>query len=429
MPTSVALIAHDGKKDDMVAFAQRFKAILSRYHVIATGTTGQRIQAEAALTVERMQSGPLGGDAQISARVVEGSVAAVVFLIDPLYAQPHEPDIQALLRICEVHNVPLATNLATAEAVLTQLNKARVGHLIFNPVAGQGNPDNDLALISRLLEPQIQLNVIYTDPDRDLTQQVQMALEQGTDLIIAAGGDGTVSVVAGGLAETTTPLGVIPRGTANAFAVALGIPTNLQDACATILAGSTRLIDVARCNGKAMVLLAGIGFEANMVERANRDLKARLGPLAYILAGMQQVGGVEPFQASVEMDNKSTEVTTGAITVANAAPPTSVLAQGFGQVMFDDGLLDVTISTSKSPLQSINALTSLFTSALVNTPSDHDEITRLRTRRIRIDTDPPQKVVVDGDIFGMTPVDIECISQGLTVLAPLSTIGDSLADD
>jgi len=429
MPTSVALIAHDGKKDDMVVFAQRFKATLSRYHLIATGTTGQRIQAEAGLSVECMQSGPLGGDTQISARVVDGDVAAVVFFIDPLYAQPHEPDIQALLRICNVHDVPLATNLATAEAVLTQLNKARVGYLIFNPVAGRGNPDNDLALVCRLLEPQVQLHVVYTEPDQDLGEQVKGALAQGPDLVIVAGGDGTVSAVAGGLIETGIPLGVIPRGTANAFAVALGIPTNLQEACATILAGSTRLVDVAYCNDKAMVLLAGIGFEANMVEQANRDLKSRLGPLAYILAGMKQVRAVESFKASVEMDDKVTEVTTGTITVANAAPPTSVLAQGFGQVLFDDGRLDVTIATGNSPLQSINALTSLFTSALVNTPSDHDEITRLRTQHIRIDTEPPQKVVVDGDIVGTTPVEIKCIPQGLTVLAPLSTIGDSLADD
>ena len=159
-----------------------------------------------------MLSGPLGGDTQIGARVAVGDVAAVVFLIDPLYAQPHEPDIRALLRVCEVHNVPLATNIATAEAVITHLGKARVAHLIFNPVAGQSNPNNDLALIRRTLEPQVQLNVIFTEADKSPADQAREVLEAGTDLVIASGGDGTVSMVAGVVMETDIPLGGDSQG-------------------------------------------------------------------------------------------------------------------------------------------------------------------------------------------------------------------------
>lgn len=118
MPQTIALIAHDRKKDNLVAFAQAHVDLLSRYRLIATGTTGQRIHEATQLDVERKLSGPLGGDAQIAAEVVTGDVVAVFFLIDPLYAQPHEPDIQALLRICEVHNVAIATNLATAAAIV-----------------------------------------------------------------------------------------------------------------------------------------------------------------------------------------------------------------------------------------------------------------------------------------------------------------------
>jgi diacylglycerol kinase (ATP) len=118
MTPTIALIAHDRKKDDIVAFAQTHVDLLAHYRLIATGTTGQRIHAATQLTVERKLSGPLGGDAQIATEVVMGAVVAVVFLIDPLYAQPHEPDIQALLRICEVHNVAIATNLATAAALM-----------------------------------------------------------------------------------------------------------------------------------------------------------------------------------------------------------------------------------------------------------------------------------------------------------------------
>lgn len=420
MPNCLALIAHDSKKDDMVAFANQHYAVMSKYHLIATGTTGQRINQATGLVVERMASGPLGGDTQISARVVTGDVAAVLFFVDPLYAQPHEPDIQALLRVCEVYNVPLATNLATADAVVAYLQKSRVGHLIFNPVAGQGNPDQDLALIRRLLEPQVQLNVIFTSPDINPAQQAQQAIADGAEIILASGGDGTVSAVASSVVETDIPLGIIPRGTANAFSVALGIPTDMRSACETILACTTRVVDVARCNGQPYILLAGIGFEAEMVDRANRELKNRLGVLAYLLAGVQQFQEQTAFKAVIDIDGELTEVSTSTITVANAAPATSVLAQGFGQVVVDDGLLDVTIATPQSRLQGLNTLTSLFASALVNTPTQREDIICLRAERIKITTEPTQKVVIDGEIVTAESIEFECLPKALTVLAPLA---------
>ncbi|MBF6593805.1 MAG: methylglyoxal synthase [Thermaceae bacterium] len=126
---SVALVAHDGKKADMVAFAIASKAILSRFPLIATGTTGKLLIEKTGLSVERLLSGPLGGDQQIGARVAQDGVIAVIFLRDPLAAQPHEPDVQALMRVCDVHNVPLATNLSAAEAVLAWLEQLPSGDL------------------------------------------------------------------------------------------------------------------------------------------------------------------------------------------------------------------------------------------------------------------------------------------------------------
>jgi methylglyoxal synthase len=121
MANTIALIAHDGKKDDMIRFAKTNRETLDKFCLIATGTTGERIMQAAGLSVERMLSGPYGGDAQIAARVAQGEVVAVIFLVDPLYAHPHEPDIQGLLRICNVHNVPVATNEATATLILAGL--------------------------------------------------------------------------------------------------------------------------------------------------------------------------------------------------------------------------------------------------------------------------------------------------------------------
>jgi methylglyoxal synthase len=117
----IALIAHDHKKDDIVHLAGEFFPFLSQCQLMATGTTGRRLRQEARLGVECLLSGPMGGDLQIGARLAVGDVDAVVFLRDPMTPQPHEPDINALVRACDVHNVPCATNLAGARLMLTGL--------------------------------------------------------------------------------------------------------------------------------------------------------------------------------------------------------------------------------------------------------------------------------------------------------------------
>lgn len=121
LPTRIALIAHDHKKDTMVQLAKEFEPLLRQCTLSATGTTGGRLVDEVGLTVERMLSGPWGGDLQIGARLAQGEVDVVIFLRDPMTPQPHEPDINALVRACDVHDVPCATNLSTARMVLAQL--------------------------------------------------------------------------------------------------------------------------------------------------------------------------------------------------------------------------------------------------------------------------------------------------------------------
>lgn len=115
---ALALIAHDDKKDDLVAFVRSELDFFARYPLVATGNTGHRLETELGLTVERVTHGPHGGDLIIGGRVAEGRIRAVFFLRDPLTAQPHEPDVSALMRVCDVHEVPLATNVSTARAVI-----------------------------------------------------------------------------------------------------------------------------------------------------------------------------------------------------------------------------------------------------------------------------------------------------------------------
>jgi len=118
MQKTLALVAHDAKKDDLVQLIKAHKEELAEVDLVATRSTGQLIRERLGLPVTLLQSGPLGGDQQIGALIASEEVTAVIFLRDPLTAHPHEPDVSALLRVCDVHNVPLATNLATAEAIL-----------------------------------------------------------------------------------------------------------------------------------------------------------------------------------------------------------------------------------------------------------------------------------------------------------------------
>jgi methylglyoxal synthase len=119
---TLALIAHDSKKEDMVRLMKAHKEELAGVTLVATRSTGQLVMGRTRLPVTLMQSGPLGGDQQIGAMVANEEVDAVIFLRDPLTAHPHEPDVSALLRVCDAHGIPLATNIATAEAVLHLLS-------------------------------------------------------------------------------------------------------------------------------------------------------------------------------------------------------------------------------------------------------------------------------------------------------------------
>lgn len=118
---TIALIAHDRKKQDMLQFVQQHESVLARHSLIATATTGRIIKENTSLAVTTYLSGPLGGDQQIGARIAGQEVDLVIFLRDPLTAQPHEPDITALLRLCDVHNIPVATNETSANLLLVGL--------------------------------------------------------------------------------------------------------------------------------------------------------------------------------------------------------------------------------------------------------------------------------------------------------------------
>lgn len=120
---NIAFIAHDRKKDEMVNFVTAYEQVFEGHQLYSTGTTGKRIMEQTDLQIHRFMSGPLGGDQQIGALVAKNEMDLIIFLRDPLMAQPHEPDINALLRLCDVQGIPLATNVATAEILVKALDR------------------------------------------------------------------------------------------------------------------------------------------------------------------------------------------------------------------------------------------------------------------------------------------------------------------
>ncbi len=123
---NIALIAHDKKKNDMISLAMKYKDVLKKHTLYATGTTGTLVMGETGLSIRRMKSGPLGGDQQIGAMIAANELDLIIFLRDPLTAQPHEPDVSALLRLCDVQNIPLATNLASSTVMLNAVDRGEL---------------------------------------------------------------------------------------------------------------------------------------------------------------------------------------------------------------------------------------------------------------------------------------------------------------
>lgn len=291
--------------------------------------------------------------------------------------------------------------------------------LIFEARAGKCEKEQDLITIERTLLPEMDLEVRFTAEDVKAKSLARQALQDSFDLIIALGGDGTISAVAEVMMGTGIPLGIIPRGTANAFATALGIPITVSGACEIILKGHTRAVDGAKTNYHSMITTVGIGLEAEAFYRVEQQEKKDLGTLSYGIANFQQlVNDLNNFEIWLETDEKEIHLQGVAVTIANVAPLISLLAQGTEKAIVDDGLLDITIVAPTDTIDAIASTFSLLKSALQGEATHRSSIVHLRSRYIKVRTNPPQKIAIDGDLAGETPIEIECIPAALTVFAP-----------
>ncbi|MBA3463221.1 MAG: YegS/Rv2252/BmrU family lipid kinase [Deltaproteobacteria bacterium] len=259
--------------------------------------------------------------------------------------------------------------------------------------------------------------------DHDIGACVKAAITAGAKTIVAAGGDGTVSAVAALISDSDqVQLGVLPLGTSNSFAAALGIPAEIGGAIEVIARADCRPIDLAYVTTtegrKAMVLHCMIGFHADAIANTATDSKRRWGVLAYAGSAMRELANLESFAVEIDTGEHIVKCSANAVAAANLAPIKTVLAHGPSHVLGDDGLIDVTIVAADSMLEAIATGVHLYRQARSGEPATRANVGSFSARTLVITTDPPQQVLVDGEAFGTTPVTIENIPHALRVLAP-----------
>ena len=290
--------------------------------------------------------------------------------------------------------------------------------LIHSPGGGSAS-EQDLARARELLSAQLELEVVLVSDDISPPEHARRALARGSRLLIASGGDGTVSGVGGMLVGVPDAvLGILPRGTANSIATHLGVPRDVDAACAVILGGHTRVIDTGVVNGRPMLLMATIGVHAEAITDVDPERKRMLGALAYVLEEVDRMIDSELFEVTVEANAQRATSMANAVTVANIARVATVLAQGSASIEPDDGKLGVTLVAIQGLAEAIATTFHLATSALMARPAERDNIGHFRTAEVRIETKEPKRVMVDGEDAEQTPITVTCLPRSLSVLVP-----------
>lgn len=289
-------------------------------------------------------------------------------------------------------------------------------HIIYNAAAGTAKEEK-LDKVNELLKSFFELTFHEATEQNQAKDIAQQLVNEGKQFVVAAGGDGTVTQVAQALVNTDAVMGIIPFGTSNALASMLygdGIRLKpIETACAVITSGKTRKIDIAKINDSYMVLLAGAGLERGMTEEAEDGLKDEWGAFGYILGGIKHIKKEDIFEATLKVDDQTYTFQTGSVTIANTAPKTSIFAQGGSEPLPDDGLLDVTVIVNVE--NEANAAETLV-QLLKDKPTEGSEFVKhFQGKHVELDTHPTQKLVIDGEISGTTPVTIDIVPAALQV--------------
>ncbi len=290
--------------------------------------------------------------------------------------------------------------------------------LIHNQGGGSANPES-IDRARALLSSDFELDVREITEAQDPVVLAREAIASGSGLLIAAGGDGTVSgVAAAAIGNQHVSVGILPYGTANSIAGHLGIPRDLEAACALIVNGRERVLDTALVNDRPMLLMATLGVHAEAVTEVDPELKRKYGSFAYVLEEVTRMISNSLFEVTPHSGARRFTCQASAVTAANLAPPTTLVAQGPASIVDDDGLLDVTIVAIDSAASALATSLHLATHALAGLPANRDNIAFFRATEVRVETREPKRLMVDGEDAGETPFLVRCVPRSLRMRVP-----------
>ncbi|VUD58912.1 Putative lipid kinase [Thalassocella blandensis] len=307
--------------------------------------------------------------------------------------------------------------------------------IIANPVSGGGKWKQHKEEIQDYLKPYFTLHILETTPEISAKQRAQQVLHEDYHTVIAAGGDGTVSEVANVIGNHDINLGILPMGTANSLChVLIGIQskiTPILSACATIIRGELKHIDMAQCNDETMLLAIGVGIEEKMISHASRENKNESGQFAYIQGFINAVNNNKVLKLDVEFENeKPVTLKTPSLVIANASPSSSILAQGNGNPDFSDGLLDVTwIDNAHSP--SVGSTIKSIGNLVLNTVNENassPDICHKRVSQIHITMEGGLDYVIDGEVRHANDITVKVVPEALRVYFAPDETDDELMD-
>jgi YegS/Rv2252/BmrU family lipid kinase len=307
-------------------------------------------------------------------------------------------------------------------------------HVVINPAAGQDEPV--LGTLNNVFRAAgVEWDVSITKSAGDATAQARQAAERGADIVAAYGGDGTVAEVASGLIGTTTPLAILPGGTANAMSSELQIPQQLRQAAELICSEQAvvRKIDMGEANGRHFILRVGVGFEASMVEMADRELKDRFGNFAYLWAAVQNL--VQPQISRYQMTLDGQQIETEGITciIANSGNLAQRNLSLLPGIDISDGVLDVIVIQPAGLRMFIDLVGGI--TGLLNMEANGGNVNAQgqrtvqwwQAREIELAAQPAQSVQLDGEVLGTPAVSCRVLPQAIRVLTPGALNGKAAA--
>lgn len=299
-------------------------------------------------------------------------------------------------------------------------------HLVVNPAAGK--PEPVLNTVNEIFQKAgVRWTVSVTNEYGDAERQTREAIEEGADIIVAYGGDGTVMEVANGLIDSDTPMGILPGGTGNVVSIEVGLPQTLPEAVRVLVDDQAEVqnIDAGLCKSpgweepKHFLLRLALGFDAQRIHMTSRELRDRYGRMAYFIGALQAIPAATMVQYTFTLDGEKKEVEGFTCLVENAGNigiPGLSLAPG---VSMSDGLIDVFCINNFNFASLTEALRSI-----TNQPLEAENFWHWQAKEVVLESDPPQPVVGDGEKWSETPVTVSVLPGAIRIIVPPRTNGD-----